>query len=86
MKKAFTIIRVSGRDQLKGNGLDAQWEDDVLPNAPVLELEVNEEYRREIQESASGWNRPKFAAAVNEAIELHMRGKTQAVLFPRVDR
>ena len=86
MKKAFTIIRVSGKDQLKGNGLDAQWEDDVLPNAPVLELEVNEEYRREIQESASGWNRPKFAAAVNEAIELHKRGETQAVLFPRVDR
>ena len=54
MKKAFTIIRVSGKDQLKGNGPDAQWEDDVLPNAPGLELEVNEEYRRVIQESASG--------------------------------
>ncbi len=86
MKKAFTIIRVSGKDQLKGNGLDAQWEDDVLPNAPVLELEVNEKYRWVIQESASGWNRPKFEAAVNEAIESHKRGEIQAVLFPRVDR
>ncbi len=86
MKKAFVIIRVSGKDQLKGNGPDAQWEDDVLPNAPVLELEVNEEYRSVIQESASGWNRPKFEAAVNEAIELHKRGEIQAVLFPRVDR
>ncbi|MFC1861565.1 recombinase family protein [Chloroflexota bacterium] len=86
MKKAGTIIRVSGKDQLKGNGLDAQWEDDVLPNAPVLGLEVNEKYRWVIQESASGWNRPKFEAAVNEAIELHKRGKIQAVLFPRVDR
>jgi len=86
MKKAFTIIRVSGRDQLKGNGPDAQWEDDVLLNAPVLELEVSEEYRRVIQESASGWNRPKFEVAVNEAIELHKRGEIQAVLFPRVDR
>jgi len=86
MKKAFTIIRVSGRDQLKGNGPDAQWEDDVLPNASVLELEVNEKCRRVIQESASGWNRPKFEAAVNEAIELHKRGEIQVVLFPRVDR
>ncbi len=86
MKKAFTIIRVSGRDQLKGNGPDAQWEDHVLPNAPVLDLEVNEEYRCVIQESASGWNRPKFEAVVNEAIELHRRGEIQAVLFPRVDR
>ncbi|HEY86746.1 MAG TPA: recombinase family protein [Dehalococcoidia bacterium] len=86
MKKAFVIIRVSGKDQLKGNGPDAQWEDDVLPNAPVLELEVNEEYKRVIQESASGWNRPKFEVAVNEAIELYKRGEIQAVLFPRVDR
>ncbi|MFC2032625.1 recombinase family protein, partial [Chloroflexota bacterium] len=86
MKNAGTIIRVSGKDQLKGNGLDAQWEDDVLPNAPVLGLEVSEEYRWVIQESASGWNRPKFEAAVNEAIELHKRGEIQTVLFPRVDR
>ena len=86
MKKAFVIIRVSGKDQLKGNGPDAQWEDDILPNAPVLELEVNEEYKRVIQESASGWNRPKFEAAVNEAIELYKKGEIQAVLFPRVDR
>jgi len=86
MKKAFVIIRVSGKDQLKGNGPDAQWEDDVLPNAPVLELEVNEEYRRVVQESASGWNRPKFEAAVNEAVELYKKGEIQAVLFPRVDR
>ena len=33
-----------------------------------------------------GWNRPKFEAAVNEAIELHKRGEMLAVLFPRVDR
>jgi hypothetical protein len=86
MKKAFVIIRVSGKDQLKGNGPDAQWEDDVIFNAPVLELEVTEKYRRVIQESASGWNRPKFEAAVNEAIELFKKGEIQAVLFPRVDR
>ncbi|MFC1980130.1 hypothetical protein ACFLVS_04680 [Chloroflexota bacterium] len=35
MKKAFTIIRVSSEDQLKGYGPDVQWEDDIVPNAPL---------------------------------------------------
>ena len=82
----FTIIRVSREDQLRGYGPDAQWEDDVLPNAVTLGLRVEEQYRRIIQEPATDWNRPKFEEAVNEAINLHHAGQCQALLFPRVDR
>jgi len=86
MRKVFTIIRVSGEDQLRGYGPDSQWCDDVVPNAPLLGLEVSESLRRIIQESATGWDREKFEAAVREALELYHRGKVQALLFPRVDR
>lgn len=84
--KAFTIIRVSAADQLRQYGPDSQWQDDVLPNAASLGLEVTEGYRRIIQESASGWDRPLFEAAVQEAEELHARGEIEALVFPRVDR
>ena len=82
----FTIIRVSREDQLRGYGPDAQWEDDVLPNAGTLGLQVDEHFRRIIQEPATDWNRPKFEEIVNEAINLHHAGQCQALLFPRVDR
>jgi hypothetical protein len=49
MLKAFVIIRLSTEDQLKGYGADVQWEDDILPNAPTLGLEIDESYRRVIQ-------------------------------------
>ena len=55
MKRAFVIIRVSKEDQLKGYGPDVQWFEDVLPNAPLLGLEVNEALRAMIQEEATGW-------------------------------
>lgn len=45
MLKAFVIIRLSTEDQLKGYGADVQWEDDMLPNAPKLGLEVHESHR-----------------------------------------
>jgi site-specific DNA recombinase len=67
-------------------GPDVQWYDDVVPNAPLMGLEVNEEYKRVIQESATGWNRVLFEATVREAIELYREGKVQVVMFPRVDR
>lgn len=86
MKKAFTIIRVSREDQLKGYGPDVQWFDDVLPSAPILGLEVDEKLRRTIQEPATGWDREKFEVAVREALQLYDRGEVQALLFPRVDR
>ena len=86
MRKAFTIIRVSDEDQLRGYGPDSQWCDDVVPNAPLLGLEVSESLRRVIQESATSWDREKFEVAVREALELYHRGKVQALLFPRVDR
>jgi len=86
MKRAFTIIRVSDEDQLKGYGPDVQWEDDILPAAPILGLTVSEAYRRIIQESATGWERAKFEAAVREALSLHCRSEIEALLFPRVDR
>ena len=86
MKKAFTIIRVSSEDQLKGYGPDNQWEDDIMPNASSLGLEVEEKYRRVIQESATTWERTKYASAFREAMTLHGRGEIQALLFPRVDR
>ena len=86
MKKTFTVIRVSAEDQLKGYGPDIQWEDDVLPNAPLLGLEVSEEYRRIIQESATGWERSKFESTIREEIDLHCQGRIQALLFPRIDR
>lgn len=86
MKKAFTMIRVSGEDQLKGYGPDSQWYDDVLPNARLLELEVSETLRRIIQEPATGWDRDRFQEAVREALGLYQRREIQAVLFPRVDR
>jgi site-specific DNA recombinase len=86
MKKAFVIIRVSSEDQLKGYGPEVQWEDDILPNASLLGLEVNEEFKRVIQESATGWERTKFEASVREAVQLYKHGQVQALLFPRVDR
>jgi|GEM_PF-698673 len=86
MKRTFTIVRVSAEDQLKGYGPEVQWQDDVLPNAPLLELTVSEAYRRVIQESATGWERSKFEVAVREALTLYGRGEIEALLFPRVDR
>lgn len=84
--KAFTIIRVSAQDQLKGYGPDVQWEDDVLGNAPSLGLEPTTEYRRIIQESATGWGRELFEATVREGLALFHKGEVEAMLFPRVDR
>jgi len=86
VKKAFTIVRVSDEDQLRGYGPDSQWCDDVVPNAPLLGLDVSEKLRRVIQESATGWDRDKFETAVREALELYRQGEVQALLFPRVDR
>ncbi len=86
MKTAFVIIRVSAEDQLRGYGPDTQWQDDIMPMAPVLGLTVSENYRRVLQESATGWERPLFEAAVREAMTLHKAGMIQALLFPRVDR
>ena len=86
MKKAFVIIRVSAEDQLKGYGPDVQWFDDVLPNAPLLGLEVNEALRREIQEPATSWERSIFESAVREALVFYHRGLVEVLLFPRVDR
>lgn len=86
MKTAFVIIRVSAEDQLRGYGPDTQWQDDIMPMAPVLGLDVSENYRRVLQESATSWERPLFEAAVREAMTLHKAGMIQALLFPRVDR
>jgi hypothetical protein len=86
MKKTFTIIRVSEEDQLKGYGPDVQWFEDVQPNAPLLGLQVDEAFRRVIQEPATSWERRKFETAVREALDLHKLGKIEALLFPRVDR
>lgn len=86
MKKAFTIIRVSKKDQLKGYGPDVQWFGDVLPNAPKLGLEVSEELRRVIQEEATGWDRDRFQEAVREGLCCYHEGKVTVLLFPRVDR
>lgn len=86
MNRAFTIVRVSTEDQLKGYGPDVQWEDDILPNALILGLTVSETHRRAIQESATGWERSKFEAAVREALSLYRSGEIDALLFPRVDR
>ena len=84
--RAFTIIRVSAQDQLKGYGADVQWEDDILLNAPSLGLEPSIEYRRIIQEPATGWNRELFESAVREGLALYHKREVQAMLFPRVDR
>lgn len=84
--KAFTIIRVSSQDQLKGYGPDVQWEDDILLNAPSLGLEATIQFRRIIQESATGWDRELFEAMVREGLALYHKGEVQAMLFPRVDR
>jgi site-specific DNA recombinase len=86
MNETFTIVRVSAEDQLKGYGPDVQWEDDIMPAAPTLGLNVSEKYRRIIQESATGWERTKFESAVREALALYNRGEINALLFPRVDR
>jgi len=84
--KAFTIIRVSGQDQLNGYGPDVQWEDDVLLKASSLGLETPVEYRRIMQETATGWNREIFEDIVREGLALYHKGEVQAMLFPRVDR
>jgi len=84
--KAFTIIRVSAQDQLQGYGPDIQWEKDVLLNAPSLGLEPSTQYRRIIQERATGWDREVFERAVREGLAVYHRGEVEAMLFPRVDR
>ncbi|MFQ5933532.1 MAG: recombinase family protein [Dehalococcoidia bacterium] len=86
MTKAMTIIRVSAEDQLKGYGPDVQWFEDVLPIAPQLGLEVDEKFKRVIQEPATRWDREKFEVAVREGMALFARGEIEALLFPRVDR
>ena len=86
VKKAFVIIRVSSQDQLKGYGPNVQWFDDVIPNAPLLGLEVSEKYRRVIQESATTWERAKFEGLMREALTLYEKNEIEALLFPRVDR
>ena len=86
VRKAFAIIRVSGQDQLKGYGPDVQWFEDVIPNAPLLGLEVSEKYRRVIQERATTWERAKFEGLMREALTLYQKNEIEALLFPRVDR
>ncbi|MFC1933987.1 recombinase family protein [Chloroflexota bacterium] len=86
MKKAYTIIRVSGEDQLKGYGPDVQWRYDIVPIAPELGLEVDKSRMRVIQESATGWDRTKWESIVREAMELFRKGEIEALMFPRVDR
>ena len=86
MKKAFTVIRVSAEDQLRGCGPDVQWFEDVLPSASILGLEVSEELRAVIQEPATGWDRERFQQAVYEALRLYHEGKVKALIFARVDR
>ena len=86
MREAFVIIRVSSQDQLKGYGPNVQWFDDVIPNAPLLGLEVSEKYRRVIQESATTWERAKFEGLMREALTLYQKNEIEALLFPRVDR
>lgn len=86
MKKTFVIIRVSSQDQLKGYGPDVQWEDDVIPNAALLGLEVSDKYRRVIQERATTWERAKFEGLMREALSLYQNNEIEALLFPRVDR
>jgi len=86
MKKTFVIIRVSAEDQLKGYGPDVQWFEDILPNAPLLGLEVSEALRRVIQEPATSWERSKFESAVRKALDFYHREQVEALLFPRVDR
>jgi len=86
MNNAFVIVRVSAEDQLKGYGPDVQWEDDVIPAAQLLGLTVSETNRRVIQESATGYERTKFEAAVREALALYDHGDISTLLFPRVDR
>ncbi|MEK7874490.1 MAG: recombinase family protein, partial [Chloroflexota bacterium] len=84
--KVMTIIRVSHEDQLRGYGPEVQWTDDVLPYARFLGVIVDERHRRVIQESATGWDRPRFEAAVEEALQLHRASQIGGVFFPRVDR
>jgi len=86
VRKAFVIIRVSSQDQLKGYGPNVQWFDDVIPNAPLLGLEVSEKYRRVVQESATTWERAKFEGLMREALTLYQNNEIEALLFPRVDR
>lgn len=86
MKKAYTIVRVSGEDQLRGYGPDVQWYEDILSAAPLLGLEVSEKFKVVIQETATSWDRDKFREAVQHAMRLHREGKVAALLFPRVDR
>ena len=85
-KRALSILRISDNVQKSGYGIESQWEDDILTNAPQLGLEVSEELRRVVVERATDWHRSKFAETVGEAIELYKQGKIEAVVFPRVDR
>jgi DNA invertase Pin-like site-specific DNA recombinase len=83
MRRAFTIIRVSEEDQLRGYGPDVQ-ADEV--QAYLHEAGLEEIGRKVVQEESTTWARPQFEAVLDEAIDLKRRGELDAVAFPRTDR
>lgn len=83
MKRAFTIVRVSEEDQLRGYGPDVQAAEvqAYLAGAGLTQVDC-----RTVQEESTTWDRPKFEAILDEAIDLKRRGELEAVVFPRTDR
>lgn len=53
---------------------------------PKGELRLLPELSIFVQESASGWNRKRWEAAMNQALQYFHQGKIQVICFPRVDR
>jgi len=83
VKRAFTIIRVSEEDQLRGYGPDVQAAE---AQAYLSEADLTEVGSKTIQEESTTWDRPQFEGIVDEIIDLKRRGELEAVVFPRTDR
>lgn len=85
-KKAIVVIRCSSKPQFEKYGPSSQLRDvnESLLSCPFGRVEL---YRTiQVQESASGWNRKRWEAAMDACLKEYEEGKAQVIAFPRVDR
>jgi len=88
--KAYCIRRESKEASMKKYGPREQWRD-IEQNAPLMGLEVSEDFGEIIRESATkyteeGRKRELLKKAIEHGLELMRQGECQAAMFPRVDR
>ena len=82
----IAILRCSSKPQLEKYGPAAQMRDIEEGIAHFSKGPVQISKTIQIQEPASGWNRTKWEAAMDECLSEHREGRVQIIVFPRVDR